>query len=173
MPLLRQRHLFALATYGLPPPGPSKPPRIPLPGPGFVGEHLGDFVGEPFGIPPAMWSFSPLQYLCASSRHFLTHKSRAKLLEFRSLLSTACALFHFPYPINPVFATLTRTAGVYTNNSQLGTNLSPLATAFKFFLFTLFHTLLRSSKTQLFSFHAVPHSLRKTPGVGVGLQRHS
>src|SRR6266567_9409415 len=33
MVLLRQRHLFALATYGLPPPGPSKPSRIPLPGP--------------------------------------------------------------------------------------------------------------------------------------------
>src|SRR6266705_3885503 len=33
MHLLRQRHLFALATYGLPPPCPSKPPRIPLPGP--------------------------------------------------------------------------------------------------------------------------------------------
>src|SRR6266852_8410026 len=32
MVLLRQRH-SALATYGLPPPGPSKPPRIPLPGP--------------------------------------------------------------------------------------------------------------------------------------------
>src|SRR6266568_2663307 len=173
MPLLRQRHLFALATYGLPPPGPSKPPRIPLPGPGFVGEHLGDFVGEPFGIPPAMWSFSPLQYLCASSRHFLTHKSRAKLLEFRSLFSTAYALFHFPYPVSPVFATLTRTAGVYTNNSQLGTISRSLTTGFKFFIFTFFQTLLHSCKDQLFSFHALPDSSRKTPGVGVGLQWHS
>jgi hypothetical protein len=27
---------------------------------------------------------------------------------------------------------------------------------------------LHSRKTQLFSFQAIPHSLRKTPGVGVG-----
>jgi len=49
----------------------------------------------------------------------------------------------------------------------------PIPTRFKFFIFISFRTLLRSSKTQLFSFHAVPHSLRKTPGVGVGLQWHS
>src|SRR5712691_8796300 len=30
---------------------------------------------------------------------------------------------------------------VYTNNSQVGTNLSPLATGFKFFLFISFRTL--------------------------------
>src|SRR5229473_2885310 len=32
----------------------------------------------------------------------------------------------------------------------------------------LFCTFLHSRKTQLFSFQAIPHSLRKTPGVGVG-----
>ena len=63
--------------------------------------------------------------------------------------------------------------GVYTNNSQLGTNLSPLAIGFKFFIFTFFRTLLHSRKAQLFSFHALPDSLHKTPGVGVGLQWHS
>jgi hypothetical protein len=67
-----------------------------------------------------------------------------------------------------VFATLTRTAGVDTNNSQLGTNLSSLAIGFKFFIFIFFRTLLHSCKDQFFSFHALPHSLRKTPGVGVG-----
>ncbi len=81
--------------------------------------------------------------------------------------------FIFPYPASPVFATLTRTAGVYTNNSQLGTNLSPLATGFKFFIFTSFRTLLHSRKDQLFSFHALPDSLLRTPGWGVGLQWHS
>src|SRR3989442_15902502 len=120
-----------------------------------------------------MCSFSLLQYLCAPSRHFLTHRSRAKLLELRSLFSTACALFHFPYPVSPVFATLTRTAGVDTNNSQLGTNLSSLAIGFKFFIFIFFRTLLHSRKDQLFSFHTLPDSLHKTPGVGVGLQWHS
>src|SRR6266851_9877940 len=62
---------------------------------------------------------------------------------------------------------------VYTNNSQVGTNLSPLATGFKFFLFISFRTLLRSPKTQLVSFQAIPDSFAKTPGVGVGLQWHS
>src|SRR6266705_4112458 len=33
--------LFALATYGLPPPGPSKPPRIPLPGPPTCPDLVG------------------------------------------------------------------------------------------------------------------------------------
>src|SRR5216683_8264065 len=33
-------------------------------------------------------------------------------------------------------------------------------------LFILLHTLLRSPKTQPFSFQAIPHSLPKTPGVG-------
>jgi hypothetical protein len=34
-------------------------------------------------------------------------------------------------------------------------------------LFTLFRTLLHSPKTQLFSFHAIPHSFAETPGGGV------
>src|SRR2546425_10974945 len=38
------------------------------------------------------------------------------------LFSYACALFHFPYPITPLFATLTKTTGVGTNNSQNGTS---------------------------------------------------
>src|SRR3989442_5817957 len=36
------------------------------------------------------------------------------------LFSYACALFHFPYPVTPLFATLTKTTGVGTNNSQNG-----------------------------------------------------
>jgi len=38
------------------------------------------------------------------------------------LFSYACALFHFPYPLTPLFATLTKTTGVGTNNSQNGTS---------------------------------------------------
>src|ERR1700674_2891210 len=34
------------------------------------------------------------------------------------------------------------------------------------FLFTLLRTLLHSPKTQLLCFHAIPHSLPKTPGGG-------
>src|SRR6266571_6721329 len=34
------------------------------------------------------------------------------------------------------------------------------------FLFTFLRTLLRSRKTQLFCFQAIPNSLPKTPGVG-------
>src|SRR6266566_9076598 len=38
------------------------------------------------------------------------------------LFSCACALFHFPYPVTPLFATLTKTTGVCTNSSQNGTS---------------------------------------------------
>ena len=38
----------------------------------------------------------------------------------------------------------------------------------KFFLFKSLRTLLHLSKTQLFLFQAIPHSLLKTPGVGGG-----
>ncbi len=41
---------------------------------------------------------------------------------------------------------------------------SPLTTIS--FLFTFFRTLLHSPNTQLFSFHAIPHSFAKTPGGG-------
>jgi hypothetical protein len=37
------------------------------------------------------------------------------------------------------------------------------------FVFNHFRTLLRLSKTQPFCFQSIPHSLRKTPGVGVHL----
>jgi len=111
-------------------------------------------------------SLRPLQALSYTQ---VTHETP----RIRSLFSRVCALFHFPYPVSPVFATLTRTAGVDTNNSQLGTNLSSLAIGFKFFIFIFFRILLHSRKDQFFSFHALPDSLHKTPGVGVGLQWHS
>ena len=51
---------------------------------------------------------------------------------------------------------------------ELATHHSLLTTGYKFLIFKLFQTLLPSSKTQLFCFHAIPHSLPKTPGVGGG-----
>jgi hypothetical protein len=51
---------------------------------------------------------------------------------------------------------LTRTAGVYTNNSHSGSAPAqprgPLGIGFKLFLFTLLRTLLHSSRTQPFYF---------------------
>src|SRR6266704_745578 len=41
------------------------------------------------------------------------------------------------------------------------------------FLFTFLRTLLRSRKTQLFCFQAIPNSLPKTPGVGWGIHPSS
>src|SRR6266702_5594996 len=49
-----------------------------------------------------------------------------------------------------------------------GSRLSLHATLFKFFLFILLRTLLHSARTQVFSFQAIPHSLPKTTGGGVG-----
>src|SRR6266446_1356942 len=40
-----------------------------------------------------------------------THLSRAQSTPASPFLSGVCALFHFPYPVTPVFATHTKTAG--------------------------------------------------------------
>jgi hypothetical protein len=68
--------------------------------------------------------------------------------------------FQVPYAATPLFATLTKTAGVCTNNSQFGTLCSPrhasLAIALKSFPIRLFRTLLHffaliQNSTLLFS----------------------
>src|SRR3989441_10943929 len=67
--------------------------------------------------------------------------SALRSLQFLSALQCLCgsSVFHLPYTLpssvscNPVFATLAKTAGVYTNNSHSGTRHSPLATVLKFF----------------------------------------
>src|SRR6266568_4446715 len=61
--------------------------------------------------PPAMRFFQLVQYLHAQLICILADKARTKVLNSRSLFSRACALFHFPYPVSPVFATLTKSAG--------------------------------------------------------------
>ncbi len=132
------------------------------------------------------------------------------------LFSSGYALFQVPYPVSPVVAALTKTAGCVSNNSHSGTLTCPPAnrpldyfagaagfflsvhsalsvvsalnpsfpffrlSTFNFglstsvslgpipFLFKSLRTLLRSAKTQLLCFHAIPDSLHETPGGGVG-----
>src|SRR5260370_40872812 len=59
-------------------------------------------------------SFTLVQYLDACPSYFLTSRSRSKVLKFRSLFPSVYALFHFPYPVSPVFATLAKTGGCVT-----------------------------------------------------------
>src|SRR2546425_489383 len=128
--------------------------------------------------PPVTRSFQLVQYLHAPLICILLVKARTKILNSRSLFSRGCALFHFPYPLSPLLATLTKIAGCVPTipNLELLTNLPraqprgrlSLAIVLKFFLFILLRTLLYASKCQRLCFQAFPHSLGKTPGVGGG-----
>jgi len=53
-------------------------------------------------------------------------EKRVTCRDFRPFFSYACTLFHFPYPLTPLFATLTKTTGVYPNNSPLPSEKQPL-----------------------------------------------
>src|SRR5438552_11234014 len=80
-------------------------------------------------------------------------------------------LFQVPYAVTPVFAILTKTAGVVGVCFPFWKTLRPrrreVAFSFKFFLFTLLRTILHSPRTQLVCFQTIPHSLRKnTRGCG-------
>src|SRR3989442_5104756 len=94
---------------------------------------------------------------------------RTKVLEFPSLFSSGYALFHFPYPLSPLLANLTKTAGCIPTipNLELVTRHLSLAALLKFSIFTFLRTLLYASKCQRLCFQAFPHSLCKTWGVGV------
>jgi uncharacterized protein YceH (UPF0502 family) len=79
------------------------------------------------------------------------------------------------HDLSPLFLTFTKTPGVWGYSSHFGTTSSfgdgnSLHYASSFFLFpcALFCTFLHSPKTQPFCFQAIPHSLAKTRGVGVG-----
>jgi len=132
-------------------------------------------------LPRYIFDLLPLLQISVSSENSVLRSPRtlAHKITLRSNLprnltqktpfkSVPSALFHFPYPLSPLFATLTKTAGCIPTIPilELIPRHSSLSTAFKFFLFMLFRTLLRAPKTQLLSFQAIPHSLRKTPGVG-------
>src|SRR2546430_13310379 len=84
--------------------------------------------------------------------------------------------FQVPYPVSPLFATLTKTAGVCTNNFHSGTSsrrASPEAThytplyssAFFSHSCALFCTL---QKLNCFVFSRFRTLVNKTPGVGEG-----
>ena len=77
--------------------------------------------------------------------HVKPPRNLAKETLFKSM---PCALFHFPYPASPLFAALTKTAGVYTNNSHSGTQPPTVTSPIPYslppipFLFTFLRTLL-------------------------------
>ena len=113
---------------------------------------------------------------------FLTPTISLCLCQFRSPAQRtrrfySPSLFQVPYPVSPLLATLTKTAGVYTNNSCSGSNRlqqrrgalhssQALTTVFKFVLFTLLRTLLHSPKLNSFIFNRFRTLCQKTPGVG-------
>ena len=72
--------------------------------------------------------FSPSTLLAAHSPQFSPSIS--------PLFSGSSALFHFPYPVSPVFATLTKTTGVYTNSSHFWNSTLTTATLYSTGAFT-------------------------------------
>jgi hypothetical protein len=103
-----------------------------------------------------------------------THTSPSQITENPATLSLAkSALTRLP-PANPLQSALTKNSGVggpflpFWNSPHI-TRRSPLySSSFFSDSCALFCTFLHPRKTQLVSFHAIPHSLQKTPGVGGG-----
>src|SRR5712692_2881521 len=93
--------------------------------------------------------------------------------DFCPFFSWACALFHFPYPVTLLFATHTKSAGVYTKSSHFGTprsslatltsTLRPLTSTFSY----SFELLCTLQKLNSFGFMRFRTLARKQPGVGV------
>src|SRR6266566_2888568 len=86
-------------------------------------QHLQNTGGTSFD--PKAFLFLQLFALFNSSQRFSVFVA-ARSSIFRTL-------FQVRYAVTPVFATLAKTAGVYTNNSHSGARQSPLATILKFF----------------------------------------
>ena len=82
-------------------------------------------------------------------------------------------LFQVPYAVTPVFAILTKTAGVWGYSSHFGKACAFAAPrtriSFKLFLFTFLRTLLHTTKFNSFLFKRLRTLCPKTPGVGVPL----
>src|SRR6267378_2960014 len=124
---------------------------------------------------------TPIFYLCVLIVSALS--SLTLSLNHSPLSPIFRIFFQVPYPATPLFATLTKTAGVCTNNSHSGTHqsrvqsahlsdclcpLSPIPYTLSPFLSyscALFCAFLHSPKLQLFSFQEIPHSLLKIRGV--------
>src|SRR6266566_1113654 len=77
-------------------------------------------ISATFVFIPALLTIRPRMVTLSSA----ATKGRSTFIRAKidPLFSYACALFHFPYPVTPLFATLTKTTGVGTNNSQNGTS---------------------------------------------------
>src|SRR6266581_4501784 len=88
-------------------------------------------ISATFVLIPALLTIRPRMVILRSATRLLrpgwfsgTTKGRSicSRTKICPLFSYACALFHFPYPVTPLFAALTKTTGVGTNNSQNGTS---------------------------------------------------
>ena len=76
-----------------------------------------------FALLPGVWGGEPVPELNHYFNFPFSCSARiANRPFFRPLFSYVYTLFHFAYPVSPVFATLTKTTGVGTNNSQNGTS---------------------------------------------------
>ncbi len=131
-------------------------------------------------FPPFAWSLPAFCYFSFPVRTPLTPYS---------ILRTH---FQVPYRVSPVFATLTKTPGVWGYSSHFGTSslrlprpcreaCRPRSRGPAMLRFLCFHivahsfalscTLLYSAKTQLFSFQLFPHSSSKNGVWGQGAIR--
>ena len=110
---------------------------------------------------------------CLSRTVALRLRLPRKLAKIDPFKSVPCALFHFPYPLGPLFATPTKTAGCGPTLPilELAARHASLATIFKFFLFILLRTLLRffallQNSTLLFSCHCALFVKKHSGGGG-------
>ncbi len=99
---------------------------------------------------------------------------------FRPFLSYTCALFHFPYPVSPLLAALTQTAGCHPNNSHYGTPPSPglephslCATTYLFSFHILAHSFAQRRSRKPFPINRLRTLSRKHPGWGYSLTHRS
>ena len=77
----------------------------------------------------AVGSLSAVRYpLFLNTRRELCVAIPRFLVSTNFSFSRSCRLFHSPYPVTPLFATLTHSAGVYTNNSHSETRHPSLIT---------------------------------------------
>jgi len=109
---------------------------------------------------------NPLESALTSHSQPVENTATLSLLE--------CALTRLS-PATPLESALTKNRPVGEGPHLVpepATHHLSLAAILKFFLFTLLRTLLRSPKTQPFSFQALPHSLPKTTRGG-GVRRPS
>jgi hypothetical protein len=87
---------------------------------GFLGtcpDHVGEVPTESETTSLTLPALRPLRFHHRDEKGVTSHF-------FRPFVSYTSALFQVPYPLSPLFATLTKTAGVYPNSSHSGTHPS-------------------------------------------------